>query len=214
MQVFFEDRSDAGRRLAAALQIMDLRDPVVLALPRGGVPVAAEIARALGAPMDLLLVRKIGAPLQPEFAIAAIVGGPEPMLEVDRQTMQQTGASMDYIEAEIPQHLEEMERRQQLYLHGRPAAPVAGRTVVLVDDGIATGTTVRAALRSLRRRMPARIVLAVPVAPNDEAARLHAEVDDLVCLAAPAAFGSVGEYYRNFSQTSDEEVLALLAKQP
>lgn len=206
----FKDRADAGRRLAQALTALDLSHAVVLALPRGGVPVAAEVARALRAPIDLLLVRKIGAPTQPEVAIAAVAEGPEPTVEIDPQTLALSGASMDYVYREVPGHLEEMQRRRRVYLQGRAPLPVEGKTVVLVDDGIATGTSVRAAIRSLRRRRPDRIVLAVPVAPAEEVKRLRAEVDELVCLETPAPFGAVGLYYHYFEQTTDDQVVALM----
>lgn len=213
MNELFEDRVDAGRRLARALRAMKLEDPVVFALPRGGVPVAAEVARALRAPLDLLLVRKIGAPGQPEVAVAAVAEGPQPIVEVRNDILRLAGASPDYVQGELPRHLEEIERRRRLYLQGRPSPPVEGRTAVLVDDGIATGTTVRAALRSLRSRHPARIVLAVPVAPAAELADLRSEVDDLVCLLTPEPFVAVGAYYRRFDQTTDEQVVSLAARQ-
>lgn len=210
----FDDRVDAGRQLAAALQGLGLQDPVVLALPRGGVPVAVEVARALRAPLDLLLVRKIGAPGEPELAVAAVAEAAEgagPVLEIDEETRALTGASMDYVRSESARQLEEIERRRRLYLAGRRPIPLAGRTAVLVDDGIATGSTVRAALRALRARQPARIVLAVPVAPAEVAARLEGDVDELVCLSAPRFFGAVGSHYRDFAQVDDAEVVALLA---
>lgn len=212
MNELFEDRMDAGRRLGRALRAMKLEDPVVFALPRGGVPVAAEVARALHAPLDLLLVRKIGAPGQPEVAVAAVAEGPQPIVEIRNDILSLAGASPDYVQGELPLHLEEIERRRRLYLRGRSSPAVAGRTVVLVDDGIATGTTVRAALRSLRGRRPARIVLAVPVAPAEELADLRSEVDDLVCLLTPEPFVAVGAYYRHFDQTTDEQVVALMAR--
>lgn len=207
----FEDRTDAGRRLGQALVALGLVDPVVIALPRGGVPVAAEVARALGAPLDLLLVRKIGVPMQPEIAVAAVAEGAEPTLEIDPETLALSGTSIGYVRREVPGHLEEIERRRRVYLQGRAPLPLEGRTAVLVDDGIATGTSVRAAIRSLRGRRPARIVLAVPVAPADELLRLRAGVDDIVCLQTPAPFYAVGAYYFDFEQTTDEEVTALMA---
>lgn len=212
MNELFEDRADAGRRLAKALRAMKLEDPVVFALPRGGVPVAAEVARALHAPLDLLLVRKIGAPGQPEVAVAAVAEGPQPIVEIRNDILRLAGASPEYVQGELPHHLEEIERRRRLYLQGRSSPAVAGRTVVLVDDGIATGTTVRAALRSLRGRRPARIVLAVPVASAEELADLRSEVDELVCLLTPEPFVAVGAYYRHFDQTTDEQVVALMAR--
>lgn len=214
MNQLFEDRAEAGRRLARELRKMNLRDPVVFALPRGGVPVAAEVARALRAPLDLVLVRKIGAPGQPEVAVAAVAAGVRPIVEVCSETLRLAGASPDYVQGELPLHFDEIERRRRLYLQGRPSPPVAGRTAVLVDDGIATGTTVRAALRSLRDRRPERIVLAVPVAPAAQLERLRTEVDALVCLLTPEPFVAVGAYYHHFNQTTDEQVIALMAAQP
>lgn len=210
MHELFDDRLDAGRQLGAALCRLGLQDPVVLALPRGGVPVAAEVARLMNAPLDLVLVRKIGAPSQPELAIAAVADGAEPALEVDSYTLQHSGASMDYVRQQIPRHMEEIERRRRVYLRGRAPVPLPGRTAVLVDDGIATGTTMRAAIQAVRHRHPARIVVAVPVAPPDEAARLRGVVDDFVCLAEPPFFGAVGAHYRRFEQTTDAEVIDLM----
>ncbi|MES2091899.1 MAG: phosphoribosyltransferase family protein [Pseudomonadota bacterium] len=210
MQEVFKDRVDAGRRLADALLALDLTDPVVLALPRGGVPVAVEVARALKAPLDLLLVRKIGAPMQPELAVAAVADAPELILEVDAFTLAQCGASMAHVNSKLPQQRKEIERRRRVYLEGRPPVPVEGKTVVLVDDGMATGTTVRAAIRAVLQRKPARLVLAVPVAPAGVAAQMRSEVDDLVCLETPEYFGAVGAHYRDFDQVSDEEVVALM----
>lgn len=208
----FADRRAAGRALAAALRARPPRPPVVvLALPRGGVPVAAEVARALGAPLDLLLVRKIGAPWQPELAIAAVVEGEPPDVVVDEPTRAALGVPHASIERQAARELEEIARRRERYLGGRAAATVAGASVVLVDDGIATGTTVRAALRALRRRAPARVILAVPVAPPDVIAALAAEVDEVVCLAMPEPFVAVGCHYADFTQVGDDEVRAALA---
>lgn len=208
--MMFEDRADAGRRLGRELAGMGLERPAVIALPRGGVPVAAEVARRLGAPLDLLLVRKIGAPSHPEVAIAAVSDGASPFLEFDEDTMAQSGASRDYVLSQALEHLQEIERRRKLYLQGRSPLDLRGQTAVLVDDGIATGTTVRAAIRALRGRQPGRVVLAVPVAPASELPALRSLVDDLVCLHAPEAFRAVGCFYVDFEQTSDEEVVALM----
>jgi putative phosphoribosyl transferase len=213
MPALFRDRRQAGAALAHELAGMKLADPVVLALPRGGVPVALEVARELDAPLDLLLVRKIGAPMQRELAVAAIVDGAQHDLVIDEETSALSGATRDYIDAEAKHQLVEIERRRRLWLGGREPLKVEGRTVIVVDDGIATGTTVRAALKALRRRSPARLVLAVPVAPPDTAAALAAEVDDLVCLATPQWFHAVGAHYDDFTQVEDEEVAAMLAQQ-
>jgi putative phosphoribosyl transferase len=206
----FANRTEAGRQLARALVAMKLADPVVLALPRGGVPVAVEVAAALHAPLDLLLVRKIGAPAHRELAVAAVAEGPQGGVVIDRETMEMTGATQAYIDREAQTELAEIARRRVSYLGGRAALPVEGKTAVVVDDGIATGTTVRAALRALRSRHPARLVLAVPVAPPRVVAELEPEVDDLVCLAQPPYFYAVGAHYADFRQVSDDEVIAAL----
>ncbi len=206
----FVDRVEAGRLLGQRLAALRLVDAVVLALPRGGVPVALEVARALHAPLDLLMVRKIGAPGQPELAVAAVVDGDHPQTVVDEETLRLSGADRAYVDAEAAHALKEIERRRALYLRGRVPVPLAGKSVVLVDDGIATGTTMRAALKALQRCNVARLVLAVPVAPADTVAQLRAEVDDLVCLSQPAFFHAVGLHYRDFHQIEDDEVIALL----
>ena len=204
----FSNRSEAGRLLARRVQAMGLADPVVLALPRGGVPVAVEVARALGAPLDLLLVRKIGAPQQPELAVGAVGEGGD--LFVDRHLMDLTGATDEYVARQSREQLAEIARRRTAYLGGRAPLPLAGRTAVVVDDGIATGATVHAALKALRRRGPASVVLAVPVASREAVAALSADVDELVCLAQPALFRAVGEHYADFDQVSDHEVEQLM----
>jgi putative phosphoribosyl transferase len=204
----FRNRSEAGRLLGRRLQAMHIHDPVVLALPRGGVPVAVEVARALRAPLDLLLVRKIGAPQQPELAVAAVCDGPE--LVVDERTMAWTGATDEYVARQAELQLEEIARRRALYLGGRPLLPGAGRTAMVVDDGIATGTTVRAALKALRRRGPARVVLAVPVASPQSVIALAPLVDEVVCLSQPPLFEAVGMHYADFDQVPDAEVARLM----
>jgi putative phosphoribosyl transferase len=210
----FENRTTAGCLLGAQLAQLDLVDPVVLALPRGGVPVALEVARALKAPLDLLLVRKIGVPWQPELAVAAVMDGAEPVVVVEPHVRAETGVKQEYIDRRAQEELAEIERRRRTYLANRTPLAVAGRTAIVVDDGIATGTTVRAALRGLRRRGPARLVLAVPVAPPDTVEALRSEVDDLICLAQPRFFGAIGYFYRDFHQLSDEEVIEQLRQAP
>jgi putative phosphoribosyl transferase len=207
----FPDRREAGRALAARLAGLQLPDPVVLALPRGGVPVAAEVARALNAPLDLLLVRKIGVPWQQELAVAAIVDGDDPQLVIDEEVRRQSGVSDAYINDEAKEKLREIERRRALYLQGRAPVAVENRTAIVVDDGIATGTTVRAALKALRRRKPAALVLAVPVAPPETVEALTREVDRIVCLEQPSPFHAIGLYYDDFHQVPDDEVLTALA---
>lgn len=206
----FADRTEAGQALAAALLPMQLRDPVVLALPRGGVPVGYEVARALGAPLDIIMVRKIGAPGHKEYGIGALVDGSSPQLVIDQAAARMAGASETYIEREIASELAEIERRRAAYRTGPPVS-VQGRSVVVVDDGIATGNTVKAALQALAKAKPARIVLAVPVSSRDTLASLRGMCDDLVCLVTPDPFYAVGAHYDDFGQISDSEVVELLA---
>jgi putative phosphoribosyl transferase len=184
---------------------------VVLALPRGGVPVAAEIARALGAPLDIVLVRKIGVPLQRELAVAAVVDGSRPEVVVNQDVAASAGIDQDYIDTLVNQELKEIERRRKVYLRGRTRVPLEGRTVILVDDGIATGASIRAALRALRRRKPRALILAVPVAPWETIEQLKRMVDEVVCLRTPEPFVAIGIHYVDFHQISDAEVIETLA---
>jgi putative phosphoribosyl transferase len=208
--MIFADRFDAGRRLAEALRHLADRDPVVLALVRGGLPVAFEVAKALAAPLDVVLVRKIGAPSQPELAVGAVVDGAQPEIVSNPEIMAMLGLSQSYVEAEAKRQLAEIDRRRAAYLRGRPPVEVRGRTAIVVDDGIATGATTRAALHAVRRRQPSRLVLAVPVAPPDTLERLAADADEIVCLDRPEPFGAVGYFYNDFTQVSDREVVDLL----
>lgn len=212
MALVFTDRADAGRHLAGALKGYAAERPIVLALPRGGVPVAAEICRALVAPLDLVMVRKIGVPTQPELALGAIVDGDEPEIVVNEDIAR----SLRYSEAEVVSlaqaELAEIERRRMRYRRSGRSLPVDGRTVIVVDDGIATGATVRAALKALRKRQAGFVVLAVPVAPREVVARLEGEADAILCLSSPDRFSAVGEAYADFDQVSDETVAALLAE--
>lgn len=205
----FPDRGAAGRKLGERLKALHPADPVVYALPRGGVPVAAEVASALGAPLDLVLVRKIGAPFQPELALGAVVDGGETVLNAD--IVAATGASEAFIAEARGEGLAEIDRRRALYLAGRAPLDPRGRTAVVVDDGLATGATARAALHALRRRGAARLVLAVPVAPPETLAALRGEADELVCLVEAEMFGGVGAFYDDFHQLTDKEVTDLLA---
>ncbi len=206
----FRDRQDAGRRLASALLIYKDRDPVVLALPRGGVPVAAEVASALHAPIDLVLVRKIGLPQQPELAMGAVVDGGAPIVIRNEDVISAAGVDADDFDAVRDLEIAEIERRRQRYLKDRARAEIAGKTAIVIDDGIATGATMRAALRAIRKRGPGELVLAVPVAPADTIAELRGEVDALICLETPDVFGAIGFFYDDFRQVSDNEVITIL----
>jgi putative phosphoribosyl transferase len=208
----FADRTEAGQRLGAALSDLDFVDPVVLALPRGGVPVALEVASALGAPLDIVMVRKIGLPGQPEVALGAVVDGDRPDLEVNADIAQQAGVDrLDIVKLAEPE-LAEITRRRALYMAGRKPVPLTGRTAIIVDDGIATGATIRVALRSVRRQAPARLVLAVPVAAPEALVALRSLADEVICLLTPERFGAVGAYYADFAQVSDSDVIALLGQ--
>ncbi len=185
-----------------------------MALPRGGVPVAAEVAAALGAPLDLVLVRKIGVPFQPELAMGAVADGNAPMVVRNEDVVRMAGVSEEEFKAVCDSQLAEVERRRQRYLGNRNAVNVEGRPAIVVDDGIATGATIRAALRATRMRNPSSLVLAVPVAPTDSLAALRGEVDELICLESYENFGAIGYYYSDFRQVSDEEVVETLARFP
>lgn len=206
----FHDRQSAGIQLAAVLQRYRASDPLILALPRGGVPVAFEVACALEAELDLLIVRKIGAPGYEEYGIGAVVDGAEPQLVLNEAIVRQLAPSPNYIHDQFRKQLAEIERRRRTYLGGRQPISSRGRTVIVVDDGIATGGTVRAGLRALRKSDPARLVLAVPVAPAEALSELRQECDEIICLATPDPFYAVGAHYVDFTQTTDEEVISLL----
>ena len=207
----FTDRAEAGRTLAGKLQHYAGRDDtVVLALPRGGVPVAFEIARDLAVPLEVFLVRKLGVPGQEEFAMGAIAEGGVTVLS--RDLLLELGIPQRAVTEAIAREQQELERREQLYRAQRPAAAVAGKTAILVDDGLATGSTMRAAAGALRRRAAKRIVVAVPVAAPAACEQFQAEVDEVVCARTPEPFHAVGEWYEDFSQTTDEEVRQLLSR--
>ncbi len=203
----FHDRRDAGRRLAPLLERFRNAHPLVLGLPRGGVPVAREIATALEAPLDLVVARKLGAPGHPEVGIGAVAPGAR-FLDPDALRFFQVPPT--YLEAVESAERGELERRERLYRGGRPAPSLTGRTVILVDDGLATGVTARAAIASARRQDPAAVIFAAPVCAPETAAELRREADAVVCLAEPPGFLAVGEWYEDFRQTTDAEVLACL----
>jgi putative phosphoribosyl transferase len=203
----FADRRDAGRRLAAALVHLRDRRPVVLAVPRGGVVVGREVADALHAPIDVIVPRKLRAPFNPELAIGAVAEGGA--VFVDEETGR--GVASTYLEREIVGQRSEIARRVQAYRAGRSLPPLEGTTAIVVDDGIATGATMVAALRAVRALSPARLVAAVPVAPPEGVARLSREADEVVCLVAPDLFHAVGQFYSDFRQVEDDEVLGLLS---
>ena len=206
----FEDREDAGRRLAERLARYRDERPVVFALPRGGVPVGYEISRSLGAPLDVFVARKLGAPGQPEFGIGAVAPGGVRVL--NGNVVERLGIPADYLETVTRKETAEVERRLRHFRGGRPEPEVRGRIVILVDDGLATGVTAQAAVEALRRLEPRRLVLAAPVCAAQTAERLGPEVDELVCLTEPPDLGAIGFWYRNFEQTSDEEVIGLLER--
>lgn len=207
----FTDRADAGRRLAVRLTHLAFSDVVVLALPRGGVPVAREVAAVLNAPLGLLLVRKIGAPGQPELAIGAVVDNSPPKAVLNEDLVRRTGASQEYVDNRIKEEMQELERRRARYGSHVTAPDVKGRTVVVVDDGVATGSTLHAALQALRHAGAIRLVAAVPVIASEALNRLSQAADQWAYLLAPQHFQAVGNYYRDFAQVSDDEVIRLLS---
>jgi putative phosphoribosyl transferase len=205
--VRFEDRVQAGRELAGALDHLEGQDVVVLAIPRGGVEVAAQIARAHGWPLDTVIPRKIGAPGNPELGLGAIAPG---VRVLDERMVRTLGVTPDYLDREIAEQEEEIRRRAEAYRGGRPPTEVSGRVAVVVDDGVATGGTAAASLRWARSQGAARVVLAVPVAPREAVRRLSEEADEIVCLDTPEPFLAVGQWYLSFPQTSDDQVVSLL----
>lgn len=204
----FTDRTEAGRRLAQELTHLRGADVVVVGLPRGGVPVAAEVASALGAPLDVIVVRKLGVPAQPELGMGAI--GEDGVRILNPEVLRVTGASADDVARVEAAERRELERRAQRFRAGRPRVPVDGRVVVVVDDGIATGSTARVACQVARAHGAARVVLAVPGGPPDWTDRLAGDADELICVTTPPGFRAVGELYDDFTQVSDDEVVAVL----
>jgi putative phosphoribosyl transferase len=209
--VRFRNRAEAGRALARALSRYAGRDDVVvLALPRGGVPVAYEVAKELGSPLDVFLVRKLGVPGHEELAMGAIASGG--VLVLDERVLRWLGISEDQIQKTLARELEELRRREAAYRHGRSLPDLKGKTVILVDDGLATGASMQAAARAVRRHEPARVVIAVPVASRATCVQFQDEVDEVVCAVTPEPFYAVGNWYEDFSQTTDDEVRELLER--
>lgn len=206
----FADRTAAGRALAEKLDARDYANPVVYALPRGGVPIALEVAKRLSAPLDLLLVRKIGVPRYEELAAGSVVDGEEPDVIVNEEIVHAARMSSAAFDGAVARALKEIELRRALYLGDANPVAAKGATAILVDDGIATGASMRAAVEAVRRRGPARVVVAVPVSSREAAAEFSELADAFVCVAAPENFGAVGYYYRDFSQLTDDDVIALM----
>jgi len=206
----FRDRSHAGRKLAKALVGYKAQQPVVLALPRGGVSVAGKVCAALNAPLDLILVRKIGVPFQPELAMGAVVDGSTPIIVRNEEVIRLAHIDESTFKTVCDDELAEIERQRQRYPGTQARLEIGGCTAIVIDDGIATGATTRAALRATRTRNPKKLVLAVPLAPTSVLDELRDQADDIVCLEDYEFFGAIGTYYRDFSQVSDEQVIDIL----
>jgi predicted phosphoribosyltransferase len=208
--ILFEDRLDAGRKLGARMLKASLHEPIVYGLPRGGVPVAAEVARSLGAPLDIVLVRKLGVPFQPELALGAVVDGAESETVLNDDVVAATGVTPKEIDEIRAREEKEIERRRAVFLKGRARPDPKGRDAIVVDDGLATGATALAAIHALKRRGAARVILAVPLAPSDAVVRLAREADEVICLEKPEPFWGIGAWYGDFHQLDDAEVTAAL----
>ena len=206
--MIFEDRRHAGKLLAETLVTMKIREPVVLAIPRGGVVVAYEVAIRLRCPMDVIIPRKIGAPFQPELAVGAVTE--DGTIYVNKDIVAAIGVSESYLESEAQSQLREIKRRAQVYRKGAPPAEVSGKTAILVDDGVATGATMKAAILSLKKYSPKKIIIAVPVGAKETIDEFRKQVDEIVCLHVPESMYAIGEFYRNFEQTTDQEVVSFL----
>jgi putative phosphoribosyl transferase len=206
----FADRVDAGKKLAQALSAYKGQDCVVVAIPRGGVVVADRVAGYLGCPLDLIITRKIGAPGNPELAVGAVAG--EDKVIISQSVKAGLGISEAYLVAEISRQLAEVKRRRRIYLGEKKPLGLGGKTVILIDDGLATGSTARVAISAVRKEHPAKVILAVPVAPRDTCNSLSIEADEVICLLTPEVFYAVGQFYADFSQTTDEEVIEIMKK--
>jgi putative phosphoribosyl transferase len=210
----FKNRFDAGRQLAARLAQYKDQQVVLLALPRGGVPVAAEVAAVLGAPIDLVLVRKIGVPSQPELAMGAIVDGDSPITVRNEDVIRLTGMDERAFRAARDREFAELERRRRLYLGGRNRIGLKDRIAIVIDDGVATGATTRAALRAIRMRQPNKLILAVPVGPTDTIEAMREEADEVLCLEIYEEFSAIGTFYGDFRQITDQQVIDILTASP
>lgn len=210
MNSIFKDRIEAGQKLAKELERFRDEKPVILALPRGGLPIGYEVAKALQAPLDIILVRKIGTPGAPELAVGAVVDGENPELVLNEDVVRIHGVPESYIEQHAKQELGEIERRRKLYRADHPLVDVEGKTAIVVDDGIATGATVRAALKGVRKRNPETLILGVPVAPPETIESLKEEADEVICLEMPPNFRAISMHYGSFPQLQDEEVIDIL----
>ncbi len=210
MALPFRDRADAGEQLANALSNHTIDNPIVCALPRGGLPVADIVARSFNAPLEIILVRKLGAPGRPELAIGAIVDGVSPILILHDDIVQTLGVTKEYIQTVKTAELMEIERRRKLYLKDHPPSSPKGREIIVVDDGLATGATMEAAIQALRKAGASRIIAAVPIAPADTLLSIRRIADDVVCLHTPTSFFSVGYYYKSFPQLTDADVIDTL----
>ena len=206
--MIFEDRRHAGKLLAETLVTMKIREPVVLAIPRGGVVVAYEVVIRLRCPMDVIIPRKIGAPFQPELAVGAVTE--DGTIYVNKDIVAAIGVSESYLESEAQSQLREIKRRAQVYRKGAQPAEVSGKTAILVDDGVATGATMKAAILSLKKYSPKKIIIAVPVGAKETIDEFRKQVDEIVCLHVPESMYAIGEFYRNFEQTTDQEVVSFL----
>lgn len=208
--MIFDNRRQAGQLLAEEIERRGFANPVVLGLPRGGVPVASEVAAKINAPLDVILVRKIGAPFQRELAIGAVVDGVTPEIVRNEELIRALGVTEDEFKALADQQLKIIEERRKLWLAGRQAIPVKGKTAIIVDDGIATGATVRVSVHAIRKKGPKLLVVATPVAPPETVEALRREADDVVCLETPDYLGAIGFFYRDFSQVTDADVSRVL----
>jgi putative phosphoribosyl transferase len=213
MNMRFTDRTAAGRLLAGELLKLKLKRPVVYALPRGGLPVAFEVAQALHAPLDLLLVRKIGVPWQRELAAGAVADDAQNLV-FNKDVISEAGMQRRQVEEAAKAEIREIERRRAIYLRGRAPVEVKGREAIIVDDGIATGSTVQAAIMAVKRREPSRVIVATPVAPADTVGELRTLADEVVCLSAPEAFYAISAHYDDFRQLTDEDVVRVLNQAP